>query len=715
MADDKTEKIPIDAKLLTDAVIELNISRRSVGMYPRDHPIVRESIQKAFGILNRLFEIRNSITLGIAKDVLIIDDYILDTRNPVFREFARSQYRKGIIAITFSSGLEIDELISLHELLVTGDEVIGQALLTMAGEKKLRHIKLVPIDLSKLKYTEGGERQEGSDIDFWGNYITALLEGKLADSDAEGIALNLPPEELALYLNEHAEDGLQEATYDRVITTYMRKKEHTGVKSELFSRFITMVDSLSPEIKQQLLRRAFNNPVIDAGDIDHLISDLSAYDMEKLSEIFRSNASLIPESLRNVMDKLGGSKTGRTVFDAISAHTALIDDIEIDDSVIRLFSDDHFKSFVSADYTEDLAQMLKGPRRKTPVPLKEIEQECRKSAIDRKFSDLIIEMLESAITTREDYLVLLTKISEIVTDFIDTGRYHEISDIYNTVYSHTLTGRYREDASSMLAYYFHSEQFIQAFLDSLKIWGRHNREGVMRLVNVQRRQLIDPLFRVLTDSEDASHRKFVLQLLSGLGNDVIPAAVKLLDDPRWHVVRNMIYLIREAGGSKHLKHIRPFLKNDNKKICSEALRTLAHFGTPDALSYMKLYLEGPDAEMRDLVVKLAGTYQYTSLLQPLLKLLERKRLLGPDLEFRKLVVKALADIGDPRALESLEAIVRSNPLMHRSAFETLKVEIYRSLQNYPAGSAAGLLEAGLGSKNEEIRTISEELSRGNAR
>ena len=34
------DKIPLDAKLLSYAIIELNISRRNVAIYPRDHPSV---------------------------------------------------------------------------------------------------------------------------------------------------------------------------------------------------------------------------------------------------------------------------------------------------------------------------------------------------------------------------------------------------------------------------------------------------------------------------------------------------------------------------------------------------------------------------------------------------------------------------------------------------------------------------------------------------
>src|ERR1700690_1992365 len=119
--------------------------------------------------------------------------------------------------------------------------------------------------------------------------------------------------------------------------------------------------------------------------------------------------------------------------------------------------------------------MLKGPRKKLLRPAASIEQDCGKNVIDKKYSDLVIEVLAPDITTRQDYLVLLTKISEIVNDFVDTGRFLEISDIYNPVYSHTLTGRFRKEAASMLDYYFHSKPFIDTFIESLKIWGRHNR------------------------------------------------------------------------------------------------------------------------------------------------------------------------------------------------------------------------------------------------
>ncbi|MGW8272751.1 MAG: hypothetical protein ACWGN7_05110, partial [Thermodesulfovibrionales bacterium] len=72
MQQDK-EKLPLDAKLLSLAIIELNISRRNVSIDPENHPSVRNSIKKAHGHLQSLFELRSEITLAAAKDTLVID------------------------------------------------------------------------------------------------------------------------------------------------------------------------------------------------------------------------------------------------------------------------------------------------------------------------------------------------------------------------------------------------------------------------------------------------------------------------------------------------------------------------------------------------------------------------------------------------------------------------------------------------------------------
>ena len=66
---DQKEELSLDARLLSDAIIEINILRHKITIYPKGHPIVEESLSKVFDFLQQLFELRPEITLKVAKDV----------------------------------------------------------------------------------------------------------------------------------------------------------------------------------------------------------------------------------------------------------------------------------------------------------------------------------------------------------------------------------------------------------------------------------------------------------------------------------------------------------------------------------------------------------------------------------------------------------------------------------------------------------------------
>ena len=709
MEEKKREKLPLDAKLLSDAVIELNISRRSVGLYPREHPIARESIKKAFQFLARLFDLRSSITIGIAKDTLVVDEYTLDRKNPVFREFALSINGKGIAAITFSSGLEMEELLGLHELITAKEAPTGRELAELAQEKGLRHVALTPLDISKFGFVEGSLREGSAETKVWEDYVYGLLEGRLADAEAEGIVLNAAPEVIADFINEQMTDDTPEVTYDRVITTYLRKKTDPGLKSELFSRFIAMVQNLSPKMKQQFLKRAFSGPVISPAEAERLFGELTQNDLDKMMTMFSEHSSLIPDSVRNLIDKLSTAKKGAGFFDLIVNNKGLVDDVEIDENIMRLFFGDESASFVAGEYREELERMLGGfEGKKTPV-LDRVRNECKEEEVDRVASQVMLELSGADSTSREEYLRLLSRLGAQAHDFLATGRFIEASDIYNVLYSHALAGKYRVEASGMLGFYFYSDESLRKVIEAFKLWGRLEREGVMRLAAGLKRYLADPLFDALAEEREPAIRKFLLSLLQGFRSDILPEAARRLKDERWYVVRNMIYLIRECGGAAFVAQIKSLARHSDKRISIEAIKTLFHFNIPNTFSSVRDSLESKDVELRDQMVRLVGMYRVREAVPSLLEILGKKDLFGTESFYRISVVKALGDIGDPRALDTLTRICQSRTVLYKSSTEELKVEIFKSLSHYPAAAVRPLLEKGLRAKNREIRMISENL------
>ncbi|MGD0885261.1 MAG: HEAT repeat domain-containing protein [Thermodesulfovibrionales bacterium] len=704
----KQEKLPIDARLLAEAVIELNISRRSVSLYPPEHPFIKESIQKAYGHLQKLFELRSAITLGIAENSLIIDEYALDKKNPVFQEFALSLSGKSIAAITFSAGLSPEELVLFHELITMREGPMGAALHEFALMRGLKHIRVEPINLASLNFTEGSLKQGSSGRTLWEDYVYGLLEGKLSIEDAEGMLLNVQPQQVASLINDLMVEDLSNESYERVITSYLRGSEKHGARKECLQMFGAFITNLKPSLKVEFLKRAVSLDPSEIGEMEHLFAGLEVGDLRKIIEVFKDRDLTIPESLSNLIDKLGTLKRGKGfLFDVTLDEKAVVDDIEIDEKILSLMDEDKFRTFVGTEYRRDLKAMLKGVETEEVAVAEAIREEIGEGVVDRFFSEVVFELLEIPYVSRDDYLNLLTKLSQTAEAFLRTGRFGDLCDVHNAVYTDTLTGRFKDEASSMIQYFFRSPAFASSLMDAFKQWGRYDREGALRLARLLRLEIVIPVLDALAEELDPSKRKFFLQLLTYMGSDILVEVIKRLNDSRWFVIRNMLYLIRERGGEEHVNYVRMFVKNKNKKVSMEALKALLHFNTPDALAYLKLFVSAEDPDLRQQAVMLCGTYKITEAVPNLVGILEERDMLGGKSHSKVMVVRALSQIGDSRAIEPLIRLYRSRTLFFPKALNDLKVEIFRNLDGYAPKAIKPLIDMGLKSRTEEIRVLSE--------
>lgn len=113
-----------------------------------------------------------------------------------------------------------------------------------------------------------------------------------------------------------------------------------------------------------------------------------------------------------------------------------------------------------------------------------------------------------------------------------------------------------------------------------------------------------------------------------MGVDVAHEAVKRLNDKRLDNVISMIALIRECGGKDYVKHIRPFAKDENKRIRTEAIKTLLRFGDREGLSYLKVYLRSDDPELKEQAILFSGTYKVKEAVPYLIEIIKKKDIFG---------------------------------------------------------------------------------------
>ncbi len=278
----KNDIIPLDAKLLSYAIIELNISRRNVAIYPRDHPSVENSLSNAFNFLKQLFEIRSQITLAVAKDTIIIDSYHLDKKNPVFRDFALALSHMNIAYITLKTGIIKDELYRFHRFITEKtDDLTVDNLKQMFKKYKVSHIDVGFVDYRNFAAGDFSPVQQTQKVPVWERYIYGLLEGTLQGEEVSEEIREIPPEILASLLNKGSDRHIKEEAYEKVIITYMRSSSENIFSGQDLKRLLDFIDHLRPDLKHRFLSSTVKIFAEDAASIYQSLKKISVEEIER--------------------------------------------------------------------------------------------------------------------------------------------------------------------------------------------------------------------------------------------------------------------------------------------------------------------------------------------------------------------------------------------------------------------------------------------------
>jgi len=522
---EEREQLPLDARLLSLAIIELNISRRNVAIYPEDHPLIKQAIGKAFAHLQSLFEIRNEITLAVAKDVLIIDDYFLEKKNPVYRDFASALFAMGIASVSFISGVTEDEITLFHRVLTLDPEEIRAkgGINALVEEMGITHIRPQSVDYSAFHFSEGDTRKEDQ-TNVWEDYTYGLLRGQLITEEDAAKIRGIPPEMFARIVNRTMNNDAGQEAYDNVITAYLKKSsEERRLRKGSLGDLSAFISGLKPALKKQFLSGTFRflspDPMLAKTISEQFTSDQL---MDLLREI-NERDEIIPETLRTIMEKFASIGQKEFVMDTklIPSGVSLFDDIQLDPEMARLFRKDRYDDFVSADYKKEL-QIIMGRdvQSATGAVVRDVQKECEDELLDSYTTAVCFELLDREGMLSEEEL---EKVSDYLKRnsrmFVETGQFHELVKIHD--FSKTLVDRPAYASVSREVFEeMRSEVFIQQFLSFLRFWGRKNREDAIELSKRLSKSLTEPLFHALIEEENSSLRGFYLSILSSFGQDV---------------------------------------------------------------------------------------------------------------------------------------------------------------------------------------------------
>jgi hypothetical protein len=250
---------------LSDFLIELSIGLHKNAIYPPGHPLLEGATSGISRRLEALLAKRSSLSLGVARQQLIIEGVATDENNPVLRDLAARLHKHHLGAIKFMQGVTAEEVASSLATIAV-DVGRRERPLGLEGTDVLQqweHVRLFPLTFEQLQLLDeepaggggGGDSMRGDKsraAQLWIGLARAAVASQADDDAAE----STDPVLVAKAIDETKKD----AAYDQVVVGYLlqiaEELKSKGGKDAmaLQKRISKLVATLQPDTLSRLLR-----------------------------------------------------------------------------------------------------------------------------------------------------------------------------------------------------------------------------------------------------------------------------------------------------------------------------------------------------------------------------------------------------------------------------------------------------------------------------
>jgi hypothetical protein len=234
--------------------------------------------------------------------------------------------------------------------------------------------------------------------------------------------------------------------------------------------------------------------------------------------------------------------------------------------------------------------------------------------------------------------------------------------------------------------------------------GKVRLEDVYNFLVLLQRNAIKPLIKLLGESTKTKARRKLCDVLSQIGKDAIDMFIPFLDDPRWYLVRNIIYIFGRIGKEESVPHIQKAFYHKEPQVRREAVQALGLIGGPKAAELLSNSLKDGDARVRSMAAISLGKVGKKAGLGPLLEVVQSKEFQRKGPAEIKAFFNAVGMLGDSKdSILVLQQLLERKNWIARGKVDEILIGAANALAMIGTREAKAILDAGKDSKDEAIR------------
>jgi HEAT repeat protein len=271
--------------------------------------------------------------------------------------------------------------------------------------------------------------------------------------------------------------------------------------------------------------------------------------------------------------------------------------------------DDLMRAYTDGFHEEDVKGVSIVPL--TDKDLQLLVHELEKDTSDKaeKLVAILFELIYQAESKND-----LEDIFAFLRDTINFSMKH--GDIYTTInimkrakdiLDDPLLGEDEKKYIRMLYSYLGTEEVISLLAEILDSGIEIEDNFFKEFVEALDRNAILPFIKFLGELKTIRARKNVIEALIVLGKRDIQALSRGLEDNRWYVVRNIIYVLRKIGDKRAIEYLLKTVRHGDIRVRKEVIKTLGELGGREVIQTLKDALSEQDMQVRITAVKALGT------------------------------------------------------------------------------------------------------------
>lgn len=196
-----------------------------------------------------------------------------------------------------------------------------------------------------------------------------------------------------------------------------------------------------------------------------------------------------------------------------------------------------------------------------------------------------------------------------------------------------------------------------------------SEEAFTEYVGYLEKNAIQPLMNYLGEMKTVRARKHIIDALTMLGKKDIQAIARGLEDQRWYLVRNIIYILRKIGDRRATEFLLRSVRHGDIRVRKEAIKALGEMGGKDAIQTVRECLDDADGEVRVAAAKAFGAIGTEVAKRILLEKISNKMFRDRDFNEKKTFYEVLVRWKDQMVFDFLIATLRKKSFFGRAKNE----------------------------------------------